>query len=42
MNHTFESGKIPQLLKTLIKTQEKIDEIENQAQKSDKELVQIQ
>lgn len=42
MNHTFESGKIPQLLKTLIKTQEKIDEIENQTQKSDTELVQIQ
>lgn len=43
MNHTFESGKIPQLLKTLVKTQDKIDEIQNKAVKqSDVELVQIQ
>ena len=42
MNHTFESGKIPQLLKTLIKTQDKIDELENKSAKSDSELVQIQ
>ena len=41
MNHTFESGKIPQLLKTLIKTQDKIDELEKKSNKSDAELVQI-
>lgn len=42
MNHTFESGKIPQLLKTLIKTQDKIDELDSKHNKSESECVQIQ
>lgn len=42
MNHTFESGKIPQLLKTLIKTQDKIDELDTKHNKSESECVQIQ
>lgn len=35
MNHTFESGKTTQLLKTLIKTQDKIDELDKKHSKSD-------
>ena len=42
MNHTFESGKIPQLLKTLIKTQDKIDELDSKHNKSESDCVQIQ
>lgn len=42
MNHTFESGKIPQLLKTLIKTQDKIDELDSKHSKSESDCIQIQ
>lgn len=42
MNHTFEGGKIPQLLRSLVKTQDEIDKQDKKQPKSDSDMIQIQ